>query len=133
MDPVFKCVDGEERNICCSVHTYIPYTTIPIWNTHPADASPGDAHPPFQSGGSSSPSPSSSSSPSGHVVVLAGGTNPFRYLSSVEVYSPSGGCNRLLAPLPFSTSEPILFFSAGMLLACGGRHEFGNGGKQCLK
>ncbi len=67
------------------------------------------------------------------MVVLAGGSNSFKYLSEVEVYSPSSSCNRLLAPLPMRTLDPILFFSAGMLLACGGKHEFGPSDRRCLR
>ena len=67
------------------------------------------------------------------MAVLAGGSDAYGYLSSVETYSPSGTCQHQLAPLPISTLDPILFFAGGELILCGGRHNFGPASLTCLK
>ncbi len=67
------------------------------------------------------------------MVVLVGGSNSYRYLTDVEVYSPSGNCNRKLPPLPHPTLDPIVFYAGGALLVCAGRREFGPAGAECLR
>ncbi len=44
-------------------------------------------------------------------------------LNSVEVYSPNGGCNFEVAPLPVEVYEHFLIFYRGNLYACGGSEE----------
>lgn len=55
-------------------------------------------------------------------------------LSSVEVYSPGGGCNRRLAGLPSPRSNLVVDLVDGNLVACGGEQDSSEEaeiGRQC--
>jgi hypothetical protein len=70
----------------------------------------------------------SSATSDDEVLVLVGGFDGEHILDSVEVYSPTGGCNVPLAPLPESVYELFAVFFRGSLFACGG-----DAGKKCWR
>jgi hypothetical protein len=53
----------------------------------------------------------------GQVAFIAGGWNS---LSAVELYSPNGDCQHLLAPLPIPLMQYILVRFKDSILACAG-------------
>ena len=57
------------------------------------------------------------------VIVLAGGFDGGRILSSVEVYSPEGRCNFEIDPLPEPRYGLTVQYMNDDLFACGGHKE----------
>ena len=53
----------------------------------------------------------------GQVAFMTGGWSG---LKSVEIYSPGGGCQHSLAPLPIHMESHILFRYSDTLIACAG-------------
>ncbi|XP_059091262.1 peroxidase-like isoform X2 [Tigriopus californicus] len=70
---------------------------------------------------------------SGEVIILVGGYNGWQILDSVELYSPNGTCQHLIAPLPQPTYGAQVLYVDGTLLVCGGRTPNGNAGTQCWR
>ena len=62
------------------------------------------------------------------VLLIVGGFDGSQILSSAEVYSPSGGCNFQIAPLPQPAYELFAVYFRGYVFACGG-----DVGKQCWR